>query len=305
MKECLEKMFDIPFLLERGCDPYPWVRVTPKGEKGQMFSVKVTNRSNVRLVIDFEPEVFSANIVASMGAATIDARGKFAELIELQRRRGAEITLSVNDQLLTGRVDQMWPEETWKKMIYRATVVLPHDKVDDPVAIAGFVTEWGCLVMATFLSLLKISLVDENSDNDCPLESECEGGKFLIQTTRYERSAVNRFLCISRHGEKCLVCGFDFEKFYGRIGAGFIHVHHIVPVSDMGAGYTVDPDKDLIPVCPNCHAMLHRKHPPFTPNELRMMLDLKRSHRQYPEAEVAYSNAAEAKESYGKGDGDE
>ena len=55
------------------------------------------------------------------------------------------------------------------------------------------------------------------------------------------------------------ICGFDFEKTYGEIGKGFIHVHHIVPVSEIGESYRVDYEKDLIPVCPNCHAMLHRK----------------------------------------------
>ena len=67
----------------------------------------------------------------------------------------------------------------------------------------------------------------------------------------------------------CSVCGFDFQKQYGAIGKNFIHVHHIVPVSQMGDGYVVDPIKDLIPVCPNCHAMIHRTDPPLTIEELR------------------------------------
>lgn len=50
----------------------------------------------------------------------------------------------------------------------------------------------------------------------------------------------------------------DFEKMYGEIGRGFIHVHHIVPISTIGEEYKIDPIKDLVPVCPNCHAMLHK-----------------------------------------------
>jgi 5-methylcytosine-specific restriction protein A len=50
----------------------------------------------------------------------------------------------------------------------------------------------------------------------------------------------------------------DFEKMYGEIGHGFIHVHHIIPISTIGEEYKIDPIKDLVPVCPNCHAMLHK-----------------------------------------------
>ena len=56
----------------------------------------------------------------------------------------------------------------------------------------------------------------------------------------------------------CSVCGTDFHKMYGELGKGFIHVHHIVPISMIGKEYKLDPIKDLVPVCPNCHAMLHR-----------------------------------------------
>jgi 5-methylcytosine-specific restriction protein A len=50
----------------------------------------------------------------------------------------------------------------------------------------------------------------------------------------------------------------NFEEKYGEIGRNFIHVHHIVPISTIGQEYQIDPEKDLVPVCPNCHAMLHK-----------------------------------------------
>ena len=46
---------------------------------------------------------------------------------------------------------------------------------------------------------------------------------------------------------------------YGEIGKDFIHVHHNIPLNQINEEYVVDYKKDLIPVCPNCHAMLHRK----------------------------------------------
>ena len=74
----------------------------------------------------------------------------------------------------------------------------------------------------------------------------------------YERDHKARLQCIMIHGTACAVCGIDFEKMYGELGKGFIHVHHIVPIHTIGQGYKVDPANDLVPVCPNCHAMLHR-----------------------------------------------
>lgn len=86
-----------------------------------------------------------------------------------------------------------------------------------------------------------------------------EGALKKATVNRYERSSVARRKCIEYRGIKCAVCGMSFEERYGEIGKGFIHVHHIVPLNKIGSEYAVDYEKDLIPVCPNCHAMLHRK----------------------------------------------
>lgn len=51
----------------------------------------------------------------------------------------------------------------------------------------------------------------------------------------------------------------NFFDFYGEIGEGFIHVHHLTPIHQIGKEYKVNYKEDLAPVCPNCHAMLHRK----------------------------------------------
>lgn len=59
-------------------------------------------------------------------------------------------------------------------------------------------------------------------------------------------------------GYRCAVCGFDFYETYGEIGKDFIHIHHLKPLADLGGEKEVAVD-DLRPVCPNCHAMLHRK----------------------------------------------
>jgi len=52
-------------------------------------------------------------------------------------------------------------------------------------------------------------------------------------------------------------CGFDFEERYGEIGRGFVHVHHIDQLSDLESPQEVTL-ADLVIVCANCHAMIHR-----------------------------------------------
>lgn len=96
-----------------------------------------------------------------------------------------------------------------------------------------------------------------------------EGSVAKVFVNRFERNRVAREKCIALKGCICSICSMDFEKIYGEIGKGFIHIHHTTPISSIGKGYEVDYEKDLVPVCPNCHAMLHRKNPPYTIDELR------------------------------------
>ena len=103
-----------------------------------------------------------------------------------------------------------------------------------------------------------------------------EGATRTVSVNVYERSAAARSACIAQHGCSCTVCGFDFGAFYGELGAGFIHVHHLISLSKVDNDYTVDPVGDLRPVCPNCHAMLHRREPPLNVLELRERLVTKR-----------------------------
>ena len=96
-----------------------------------------------------------------------------------------------------------------------------------------------------------------------------EGMVRQVLVNTYERDRAARQACIDHYGLACVVCGLRFEERYGALGAGFIHVHHVVPLSELGPDYEVDPARDLRPVCPNCHAMLHRRRPPLCIEKLR------------------------------------
>jgi 5-methylcytosine-specific restriction protein A len=99
-----------------------------------------------------------------------------------------------------------------------------------------------------------------------------EGAKRTVVVNAYERNPKARSICIAHWGSQCEACGFDFVNTYGTIGSGFIHVHHLVPVAEIGKSYQVNPVNDLRPVCPNCHAMLHTSNPPLSIEQLREII---------------------------------
>lgn len=106
------------------------------------------------------------------------------------------------------------------------------------------------------------------------LESEVfEGGKKVVYTTKYERNPRNRARAIEIHGAKCDACGFDFERQYGVRGKSFIEIHHTKPLYMTEGETLVDPEQDLVPLCANCHRMIHRRRDAIlTVSELRELV---------------------------------
>lgn len=99
-----------------------------------------------------------------------------------------------------------------------------------------------------------------------------EGSLKRVIVNAYERNHKARSKCISHYGDSCEVCGINFEATYGEVASGFIHVHHLLPISEIKDEYTVDPIEDLRPVCPNCHAVLHMGSPLFSTEAVKDML---------------------------------
>lgn len=103
-------------------------------------------------------------------------------------------------------------------------------------------------------------------------EPRLEGAEVLRLLSIHERDPILRSACLAIHGHACVICGCDLGAIYGDIGEGFIHVHHIRPLSGETQGRKTDPGKDLIPVCPNCHAIIHRGGVTRSPEEVRSAL---------------------------------
>ncbi|MBE9030793.1 HNH endonuclease [filamentous cyanobacterium LEGE 11480] len=113
------------------------------------------------------------------------------------------------------------------------------------------------------------SVLKDFPDEVNPSEEFYEGAVSQVQVNAYERNPQARRKCIEHYGASCCVCSFQFSSVLGERGDGFIHVHHLHPISKIAQEYQVDPINDLRPVCPNCHAMIHRYSPPLTINQLK------------------------------------
>lgn len=117
---------------------------------------------------------------------------------------------------------------------------------------------------------------DDKPDLLLPNETEplTEGRLRQVSLTKHERNPRLRQLCLKKYGYTCQVCGMDFESTYGEIGRNFIEVHHIDPIANTDEEHALDPETGLIPLCSNCHSMIHRKPGGgvFSPQELKERL---------------------------------
>jgi 5-methylcytosine-specific restriction protein A len=105
-----------------------------------------------------------------------------------------------------------------------------------------------------------------------------EGASKQVVKNIYERDLNARKAYLNHFGYTCVICGFNFEEVYGPAGKNIIHVHHHTnPLSFLKEEHTVDPIKDLVPVCPNCHTMIHSKKEMFTLDEVKYLIN--RSHK--------------------------
>lgn len=105
-----------------------------------------------------------------------------------------------------------------------------------------------------------------------PDEPLVEGACFTVKVSAFERNPVARQKCVAHYGGSCTVCGFNFGAAYGGSADGYVHVHHLKPLASIGEEYVIDPIKDLRPVCPSCHAVIHLRQPPYSIEEVKIML---------------------------------
>lgn len=211
------------------------------------------------------PEDSAGGLVRMLGRSAQDDPEAWVAVITDLRNEGLVLTVTVNGEMLDDSTDI--PDGLWWGFMIECWARIPAStpaEVEDSLVQVGV----GALTLA-LSGLLADSDVSPPSTEALP-----EGASVTVQVNRYERSPVNRMRCINHYGATCWVCDLSFEERYGPIGAGFIEVHHRVPLSSMGGEYDIDPIRDLVPLCSNCHSMAHRRTPPYQPSELRQLLTL-------------------------------
>lgn len=103
--------------------------------------------------------------------------------------------------------------------------------------------------------------------NDADYAPDSEGLEHQFNLTKKERNPQLRRKCIEYYKKlwggriHCICCGFDFGKAYGEIGEDYIEIHHVTPHHTFEGEHMVNPAKDLIPLCSNCHSMIHKGTP--------------------------------------------
>jgi len=208
---------------------------------------------------DFVPDTYAGDLIRAMGNSAPQARDVFSSLAKVFEGMGNHIVMRVNGSIV-GDLSAL-PASPWNKfeLNLRQLTDLAASGADVQLKSAE---EIAAACLALILTLLPL---EEEATGALPLyESGLpEGACTKVTVNRYERSPVNRAACIAAHGAVCKACGFDFGVVYGVLGHGYIEVHHRIPVSKMGDGYAIDPIRDLVPLCANCHAAVHRTDPPL------------------------------------------
>ena len=246
----------------------PWYLVKPAGAPpDHAFAVRVTVRWR-RIVVAFEPGRFAGDLLAAMGNADPTGRAAFRAILAECSNRGADIEFRPNDAQCDPRMEETWPAHWSRLSLTLSSRIDPE--VREGERGFGDTLQWSRLFVAAVVALLPLHPAD--AEESSGIVGFAEGGATIQQSTRYERDPRNRAAAIAIWGCICQACGLDFGNRYGDIANGFIEVHHTTPVSALEPGTIVDPARDLIPLCPNCHAVAHRRDPPFSVEELRGML---------------------------------
>lgn len=217
----------------------------------------------------FVPGKFARPLLRKMGAVDSTGKTTFSALIR-SLPPSVKAKCVVNGLSLDSSKPDGWPADWSSFELSLVRGSLPADDMTE--------TDWqqvvADLVLPVFAMTIALIGVEDCDSEDVALEGE----KTQRLSTSHERKKINRDICLQIHGRTCHCCDLVFAKVYGEIAEGFIEVHHIEPISQAGGPYKLNPATDLVPVCSNCHSVLHMTEPPMLPAELRLLVQSMRDH---------------------------
>ncbi|WP_052414781.1 HNH endonuclease [Paenibacillus sp. FSL R5-0345] len=219
------------------------------------------------LSLEFIPDNFAGPLIRAMGLADQQKKVLFCSIASTIKPTTEDLNFRLNSIDQNPMDTSTWPNQ-WNKLNLKVIKIPVYSEEINPNELQELFEVLVAKILGMIVCLLPLEeSVVEHSSIGLP-----EGAVTRVEVNRYERSVLNREACIMIHGCICKACGFDFHKYYGVMGQGFIHVHHVTPVSAIGPNYIVNPTTDLVPVCPNCHSMLHKRNPPFTVDDLKLII---------------------------------
>jgi hypothetical protein len=105
------------------------------------------------------------------------------------------------------------------------------------------------------------------------MQTSMEGRRLLREHLERERvPGLVRQFKEQLSSFSCSICTFDFEERYGPIGQRFIEAHHREPIASRDEATPTSVRGGFDPVCSNCHRMMHRRAPPYTADELKLII---------------------------------
>lgn len=231
--------------------PKRYLKYIPEGTKVIYYKGRLTNKNYKDHRLTENPHYFG---IATIGQHYIDSSSEkndyYSKIVDFKRFERPVLIKHNNHHLED--IPENLKANYWRNAVRPITKEI-YDKI---------------------LSLAEINDEDSLStvDNFTTEVETKEGSKKLVYTTKYERDPKLREQAIKIHGLSCMACGFNFLKTYGERGRGFIHVHHVKPLSTTGE-CIINPNIDLVVLCPNCHSMVHRnKNQILTVDELKNLI---------------------------------
>ena len=232
------------------------------------FAILVS-RTNKLLEASLKLDSYAKSLVRQMMDSDESQKKNFVSQVSRANDEGLGVRMLINDDFVVSIEE--FPTDEWNRVEIDCEYRLGAGKLSNsPIDEASLEVTSLCLSL-----VLNFLGVEEQGAAIAQEQGLPEGAVIRIEVNKYERSPINRASCISHYGCTCQVCGFDFLDNYGEIGREYIEVHHKTPVSEMGSAYRIDPVNDLVPVCANCHSMIHRKKPPLSIEELKAIISSK------------------------------
>ena len=235
-------------------------------EAKRSFYFEVTRGWHATLV-QVKPDIFAREVIEYLSDQLILNAEAVYKLLEENESSHSTHRIRIDGSELAKDFDD--------RVVDKANLIIECDVLSDSSALGfGLVNdqEQACIsiLIRLVLSLLPVTAGYFVSPDE--VIGYPEGSRIQVNVNKYERDPRNRETAIELHGHDCWACGFNFQEFYGPLGYGYVVIHHTTPLSQLGPDYALDPQNDLIPLCANCHAIVHRSNPPLSLEDLRALI---------------------------------